>query len=682
MKLTTIAMLSSTLLFVASGWAQQTKPDPFLQWMDRIAQEHLDHREKAIAEIRTVADAERRKKWVREKFMEILGGLPDYNGPLNPRVTGRIEHDSYTIEKVIFESLPGFFVTGNLYRPNQPGRYPGILLQAGHTQEGKPEPQRLATNLALKGFVALAFDPAGQGEREQTFNRDIGGALAGWSVNEHLHAGAQSILVGASVARYFVWDAKRALDYLVSRPDVDPDRIGAAGCSGGGATTTFIAALDPRIKVVVPACFPNSYRLLFAGPDPDSEMGWPNFLASGLDTADFVELSAPTPWLIQATEEDYFTPPGGRLVYEEAQRWYKLYGAEDKIGFFVGPGPHGTPLVSREEVYKWMIRWLKDGKGDPREQPVKPHPNHELLVTRSGHVADEPGSRKLYQLILDDFRAKKRQGTIPELLAELRRLKIPSDGPPPPVTVLEESSAQDIRRLRIKFESEPGVEIGGNLYVPPSPAGRKPAVLIVADTTSNPWIPSTGSIAERMAKAGRVVLELEPRDAPSGYDDRPFLGDWLNNSRANQIGRNLPAMRAHDILRGVDVLAAREDVDPTSIRATARAVKGIWVLLAAAVDPRIGKVWLDRTPHSLRAALENTINTDIFDAVIPGFALGWDLEDLTKAMGERPVLWTDPTNWMHRVVAAGPRFRYRYVLGDDTDHRDDQDNAFIEELIK
>jgi len=682
MKLTTRALLCSILLFVASSSAQQTKPDPFLQWMDRIAQEQLDRREKAIARIRTVADAEQRKKLVREKLMRILGGLPDYNGPLRPRITGRVKNDSYTIEKVIFESLPGFFVTANLYRPNRPGRYPGILLQAGHTQEGKPEPQRLATNLALKGFVALSFDPVGQGEREQTFNRDVGGALAGWSVNEHLHAGAQGILVGEGVARYFIWDAKRALDYLVSRPEVDASRIGAAGCSGGGALTTFIGALDPRIKAVVPACFPTSYRLLFAGPDPDSEMAWHHLLASGLDTADFVELSAPTPWLLQATEEDYFTPPGVKLVYEEARRWYKLYGAEDKIGFFVGPGPHGTPLVSREAVYKWMIRWLKDGKGDFREQPVEMHTNQELLVTRTGHVDDEPGSRKLYQLILDDFHAKKRQGTIPELLAELRRLQIPSNGPAPPVTVLEESSAEGIRRLRVKFGSDPGIEIGGWLYIPASPAGRKPAVLIVADKTSSYWIPTTSSIAERMAKAGRVVLELEPRDSPSGDDRRPFLGDWLSNSRADQIGLNLPAMRAHDILRGVDVLAAREDVDPTSIRATAREVKGIWVLLAAAVDPRISKIWLDRTPYSLRAALENTINTDIFDAMIPGFALRWDLEDLTKALGDRPVLWTDPTNWMHRPVPLGPPFRYRYVLGDDTDHKEDQDNAFIKELIK
>ena len=649
--------------------------------MDRIAQQQLQRRENAIAEIHTVADAERRKKLVRERLLEILGGLPDYNGPLNARVTGRIQNESFTIEKVIFESLPGFFVTANLYRPNQLGRYPAVLLQSGHTQEGKPEPQRLAANLALKGFVALAFDPIGQGEREQTFDPQLQGPLAGWSVNEHIHAGAQSLLIGEGVGRYFIWDAKRALDYLLSRPDVDATRIGAAGCSGGGALTTFIGALDPRVKAVVPACYPNSYRVLFAGPDPDSEMSFPDFLASGLDTADFVELSAPAPWLIQATEHDYFTPAGAKLVYEEVRRWYALYGAEDKVRFFIGSGPHGTPLESREAIYEWMIRWLQDGQGDFHEQPVKIYTNHELLVTPTGRVEDEPGSRKLYQFILADFRAKKRQGTIPELLAELWKLGIPTEGSSPEVKALDEANGPEGRRQHIKFESEPGVEIEGKLYLPTSP-GRKPAVLLVADKASYFLAASTETLAQRMAKKGRVVLALEPRDSPSGYDDRPFVGNWLTNARANQIGRNLPAMRAHDILRGVDLLVARDDVDPASIRAAARGVKGIWLLLAAAADTRIRKVWLDRTPYSLRLALEKSLNTGLFDAVIPGFALHWDLEDLTKAMGDRPVLWTEPTNWMGRIVPLGPPFRYRYVLGDTTDLADAQDNMYLDEFIK
>jgi len=670
----TMTLIAATI-FTAAAFPQRRPPqDPFLSWMDKIAQAQLQAREDAVAKVRTVADAEQRKQVVRATILEALGGLPNYTGPLNAKVTGSLQADGYVIEKVIYESLPGYYVTANLYRPNRPGRFPAVLLQAGHTQEGKAEPQLLAANLALKGFVSLAFDPSGQGEREQTYDPNTKGPAAGWSVNEHIHAGAQASLVGESVTRYFIWDAKRSIDYLVSRPEVDPARVGAAGCSGGGALTTFIGALDSRLKAVIPACFPVSYRLLFAGSDPHSEMTLPHQLAHGLDTADFVELSAPTPWLIQATEEDYFPPEGAKLVYDEARRWYSLYGAEDKVALFVGPGTHGTPLVSREAVYQWLIRWLNDGRGDSHEQPVKLFANHELLVTRTGRVEDEPGSRKLYQLILDDLHAKRKQGTTSALLDELRSLKIRTDGSAPAMKMLSDTESGGYRRQRIQFESEPGIELGGEFLIPSS-SGRKQAVLLLAGERSD-------KLAEKLANKGRFVLKLEPRVSPEEGHRRPYVGDWMTNTRVDQIGLNLPAIRARDIIRGVDLLSTRNDVDPGSIRAAAQGVRGIWLLLAAAADPRIRKIWLDRTPYSLLAALETSMNTDLSDAVIPGFALHWDLEDLRKAMADRPALWTDPTNWMNRVVAAGPRFQYRYVLGDLTDMSEAQDDAYAEELMK
>jgi cephalosporin-C deacetylase-like acetyl esterase len=672
MKIST-RLTAAVLLSILPSPAQAPAADSLLRWMDKIAQEQLQARENVLATIRTAAEADRRKAIVRRKILDSLGGLPDYSGPLNARVTGQIEADGYVIEKIIYESLPGYFVTANLYRPSRPGRYPGVLLQAGHTQEGKAEPQRLAANLALKGFVSLAFDPVGQGEREQTYDPQLKAPAAGWSVNEHIHGGAQAALIGEGVGRYFIWDAKRSIDYLASRPDVDPARLGAAGCSGGGALTTFIGALDERLKAVIPACFPNSYRLLFSGDNPHSEMTLPQHIYRGLDTADFVELSAPNPWLLQATEEDYFTPPGARLVYEEARRWYRLYGAEEKVALFIGPGPHGTPLVSREAVYEWLIRWLNDGRGDFHEQPVKTFINHELLVTKTGRVEDEPGSRKLYELMLDSFQAKKKPGTTTELVAELRRLKIPTDGSAPKVKVLEESNSGGFQNQHVQFESEPGIEIDARLYVPSS-TGKKPAVLLLAGKLSD-------QLAEKMAKSGRVVLKLEPRHSAVQDTRRPYVGDWLANTRADQIGVSLPAMRAHDILRGVDLLCARQDVDAGSIRAAGQGVKGIWLLLAAAVDPRIQKLWLDRTPYSMVEALHNTLNTALYDAAIPGFALHWDLEDLTKAMGDRPVLWTDPTNWMGRVVSVGPGFQYRWVLGDLTEMSDTQDNEYAEQLM-
>src|SRR5207248_6088327 len=193
--------------------------------------------------------------------------------------------------------------------------------------------------------------------------------------------------------------------------------------------------------------------------------------------------------------------------------------------------------------------------------------NHELLVTRTGRVEDEAGSRKLYQLILDNYHAKKHKGTTSELLTSLRSLQIPSDGSVPLVKIVNDSNKEGVRSQQIQFESEPGIVINGTLYIPVSP-GKKPAVLLVAGKLCD-WL------AHRAAKSGHVVLKLEPRRSFSQESRRPYVGDYLANERATQIGRNLPAMRAHDIVRGVDVLAARDDVDPGSICAAAQGVRGI-----------------------------------------------------------------------------------------------------------
>ncbi len=650
--------------------------------MNSIAQQDLQRRAQTIHAIRTLAESEQRKQFVRQDLLSDMGGLPDYQGPLNAKITGDIHAHSYIIEKVIYESLPGFYVTANLYRPDRSGRYPAVLLQAGHTQEGKAEDQLIAANLAMKGFVALTFDPIGQGEREQTYSHQLGEPLAGWSVPEHIELDAQSQLIGRGLARYFIWDAMRSFDYLSSRPDVDASRIGAAGCSGGGALTTFIGALDARIKAAVPACFPSSYQTLFLTDGPHGEMTFPHFLASGLDTADFVELSAPRPWLLQSTETDQygFSHEGVELVYSEAQGWYDLYHARDKIAFMVAPGSHGMPLQSREALYRWMIRWLKNAEGDFREQPVKMYSNAELQVTATGHVEDIPGSRKLYQILRADLQARESPWSLPKLREELQKLQIATDKSAPTVRVLSRARVDSGSLQQLEFESDPGIWLNATLYLPNSP-GRKPAVVMVRDD-ERPAGMSPTALAERMTALGQVVLLLEPRTSREKNTEGPYTGDWLSDLHADLIGRNLPAMRAHDILRGVDLLSARPDVDPSSIRGTARGVAGIWLLLAAAADSRLKTVWLDRTPASLRSALDNSMTVDLPDAVIPNFILHWDLPDLVKAIEPRRAFWSDPTNWTQHVVALGSQFSYRYVVGDITDEKTAQDDLFIREFLQ
>ena len=633
--------------------------DRLLKWMGRVAQSELSDREAAIARIHTLSEANARQAWVRAKILELLGGLPDYHGPLNARVTGRIERPRYTIENVVFESLPQFYVTANLYLPKAAGKHPAVLIPMGHWEQGKLAAQPIAANLAMKGFVALAYDPVGQGERQQAYDRRIEASLIGGATDQHFQAGAQSILAGENFARYRIWDGMRALDYLVSRPEVDADKLGATGCSGGGTLTAYISALDPRIKVAAPACYINSWRQLFAGPTGDSEQSFPFFLSSGLDVADYIELFAPKPWLINSTVGDFFPIEGARHAYQEALDWYRIYGAEDHIRWAVGPGPHGTPLEIREAIYEWMIRWLKDGRGDFREEPVEMALDFDLLATPSGQVE----GRQVYQVIQQSFRERMKQGNSEQLLAEIRKWSEDRAGQPPLVHVLRDDPGEAFRTQELALEVEPGLEISGTLYAPLA-SGRKPAVLLVD---------LGAAMAELLAARGAVVLNLHPRGLPlpSGGEDQAAA---KQNIRAWVIGKNMAGMRAFDIQRAVDLLVARPDVDAGSVRAIARDVSGVWLLMAAAIDARIGKIWLDGTPHSLRAALDVPITRDLHDAVIPGFALHWDLDDLAKTMAPRTVLWSDPTDWLQRVVPHLPGFLYR-TFGE-------ADERFIAELLK
>ena len=268
---------------------------------------------------------------MRRKILAALGGLPDYDGPLNARITGRIQADGYVIEKVIYESLPGFYVTANLYRPNRPGRYPAVFLQAGHTQEGKAEPQWLAANLALERLRVAGLRSGGARRKGADLRRSAqspGGGLVRQRTHPRRSAGQPRGRVADALLHL---GCQRSIDYLVSRPEVDPQSIGAAGLFRRRRADHIYRSAGLAAQSGHPCLFSQFISiLLFTGADPHSEMTLPGHLAIGLDTADFVELSAPTPWLIQATEQDYFTPPGARMMYEEARRWYRLYGAEDE----------------------------------------------------------------------------------------------------------------------------------------------------------------------------------------------------------------------------------------------------------------------------------------------------------------------------------------------------------------
>lgn len=587
-----------------AGMAALAQPsnERLVKWLDQSAQAQLAERARTIAAIRTPEQAEARRKQVRAKILELIGGLPAQRTPLNARVAWTKDRGRFWIEGVTYESLPGYIVTANLYRPKAPGRHPAVLFPLGHWDQGKPAAQRIASNLALKGFVVLAFDPVGQGERLQAYDARLGRSIIGGSTEQHFMNGAQAVLAGHNVARYFIWDGIRGIDYLVSRPEVDPERIGCSGCSGGGTQTTYISALDERVKVAAPACYMQSFQLLFTGPVGDSEQSFPNFLSSGLDQTDYVELFSPKPWLIASTEQDYFTPAGARIVFEEARAWYRMLDYEDRVKWVVGPGPHGTPLEVREAIYEWMIRWLKGGEGSAKEEPVELVPDLDLRVTPSGQA----GGRELFDIIRADVRATAKIPPLP-------------DDPYETDQVLLE--------------------------------GAGDTAIVVVETGSLP-----GARAKSIAAKGVTVLALNPRGLPVNPNPR-YSGDWISNERAWLVGKNLPLLRASDIAAAAKKLRARPGVRRVLVHA--QGVAGWWAIYALAHETAIDGIWIDRTPHSIRAALDTPVHQDLHDVVIPGV--------IPEAKPGAKIFWTDPTDWMRNIVKREGGYVYRNVNDDAED---------------
>ena len=301
-------------------------------YLDAIAARETAARRDEIAKITTRDEAIVRQQIVRAKLLDLMGGNFEKT-PLNARVLGMTQLDGFRIEKVVYESQPHFYVPALFYLPDAhsaeeaKAKLPAVVVSAGHYANGKVSDFIIASELARNGFAVLSYDPIGQGERLQYPDpAQPDKTLATGATGEHSEAGLQPTLIGDALARYFGWDGIRAVDYLLSRPEVDGDRVGAYGCSGGGVMTALLTAADRRVKAAGVACYITSFDTLLPSIGPqDSEQSTPNFIASGFDFADWVELAAPRPYAIIGTVQDMFPWKGLLATAAEARRFYALF---------------------------------------------------------------------------------------------------------------------------------------------------------------------------------------------------------------------------------------------------------------------------------------------------------------------------------------------------------------------
>ena len=675
-----------SLLFCVQALPQDSVPPGTLRsYLQGMALQQLAARKELVSGITTPEQFEKRRAKVRRLLLTVMGGLPGERFPLNVQKTGTLDRGDYRVEKIVYESLPNFYVTANLYIP-QTGKppYPAVLQPTGHSPAAKARDfyQRLDLGLVKNGFVVLTYDPMGQGERQIYYDTELHDSKVGGPTAEHEMAGIQSLLAGESIARYMIWDGMRGLDVLQSLPYVDAKRLGISGCSGGGTLTAYLAALDDRLQVAAPSCYITDWedQLLTEGPQ-DAEQQFPDQLKSGLDHADLVEAFAPKPYLICSTSEDFFPITGSRKTFEESRRIYALLGAEDKISTSYDSGPHGTTQRQREAIYAWMNRWLKGPTGEVLPQPpFQTEHEEDLLCTPTGQVSTWLGGDNISTLNVRRFSktAPPRpsfsgQAAVSGLQTRLREEIVrltryePSQGPLR-VNVLGGAEWHGYHVTRLTYEPSPGRIVTALLAEPQPENARRKAILYV-DAGGKDAAAAPGGDIEQLAQLGYTVLAVDPSGVgqaasqwPDDDSDRWFRQEritWL----ALMVGKPLVGLRMDDILRGVELLRERGLLFGGECLGFAKGFVGVDLLHAAAMDPRIAGVIVEEGLLSYASIARTPIHRQVFDTIIPGVLGKYDLPDLVLSLAPRPVELLNMRSPLgNRVFLRELQSEYGYAL--------------------
>ena len=345
-------------------------PDFLYTHLARQAFDLLKKRADEISSITTKESWIERQAFIRKTLDDIIGPFPEKT-PLNAKILRVIDKKDYRIEHIVFESQPGFYVTSSLFVPSgikKGARAPAIIYCSGHSEDGYRSNvyMHVILNLVSKGFIVFAFDPVGQGERLEYFDPQTGKSKAGGPTNEHSYPGAQAFISGSSQAYHMIWDGIRAIDYLISRKEVDPLRIGITGRSGGGTQSAYIAAYDDRIYAAAPENYITNYtRLLQTIGPQDAEQNLFNLISNGLDHPDFLTVRAPRPMLMITTSSDMFSIQGAIETEKEVSEIYKVFEKGENFKRIEDDAGHASTKKNREAMYAFFSKHLANA-GEPK----------------------------------------------------------------------------------------------------------------------------------------------------------------------------------------------------------------------------------------------------------------------------------------------------------------------------
>jgi cephalosporin-C deacetylase-like acetyl esterase len=585
--------LAVLFLAPAAVWGQDKTPPPPKPGDIMIekyqAQETAKFGRRFLDGAKTREEWEQRRPRLMQEYLYMLGLAPlPEKTPLHVTVTGTLERDDFVVEKLHFQSRPGLYVTGNLYRPKKvEGKLPAVLYVCGHSARGrngnKTAFQDHGMWFATNGYVCLVIDTLQLGEIPGIHHGTYNLGRWWWQARGYTPAGVEC------------WNGIRALDYLVSRPDVDADRLAVTGISGGGAATFWIAAADERVKVAVPVSGMSDLESYVTNKVINSHCDC-MFLYNtyAWEWTTIAALVAPRPLLFANSDKDSIFPmDGNRRIIARLRQLYQMYGKPDLVDDHVSPGGHDYRPDLRIAVFKWINKHLKHDTGPVKDADFKWFPNEQLRVFPEDKDVPE-----------DAINGKVDETFVPQAV-----VKLPTAGA---FTAWKDNLFKELRSRAFRTfpeqvkKAEPGAINGG--YVLATRLTTEPGIRISRFDT--PLVLPPGLL---------IVLNAdEPTHAIPDWS-KPFVGNglasslacrgvgpskWTRKSPPNYVershallGRTVDSGRVWDIASAV---RAQQEPAALELKVAGRGQAGILAAYAALFEPSISEVIVVDPPASHR----------------------------------------------------------------------------------
>ncbi|MEI8016603.1 MAG: acetylxylan esterase [Schlesneria sp.] len=578
----------------------------------------------------------RQRVILRENLLKAWGGFPETPCDLEPRILGGFQRDGYRVEKLIFRTRPGVWMTANAYVPDQSGKHSAILHVHGHWAGAKQDPvvQTRCIGCAKLGFFVLCVDAFGAGER------GIGKQLGEY----HGEMTAATLLpVGLPLSGMQVYENMRAVDYLRTRPEVDPDRIGITGASGGGNQSMYAGAFDERIRCVVPTCSVGTYQAYLSTACCMCEVvpGALRFTEEG----NVLGLAADRGLMVtSATKDAYqFSVPEARKSFARVESIANLFKATSVKHTIIESG-HDYNQPMREAMYGWMTKQLKqEGDGSPISDPIIQPETPETLRCFPGDSRPDdfvtiPRFAAMEASRLADLRVvPANREAFEKLRTEKRRALIEVlGGEPKPAPIhLNVEPKTDQTSQTLTFDSEPDVRLFVRRDLPEKP-GRLAIVLDLDGGADAAW---SSELARSLRDGGWAVVTPELRTTGRFAHPGDKIGHAPDHNTAEWslwIGRPLLGQWVYDVRRTLDAIAERDGSLPHDVLAIGRGSSGVVALSAAALDERITRV---KTVDSLSSFKTNQPYRGLrLGLMIPGILRDvGDIADIASLVAPRPV---------------------------------------------